>query len=62
MVLDADHQTLYAGQCLQRVPDLSFLRLCAQDRAAWKDFIETLIAHAPLVAHALLNGSDREKR
>ena len=48
MVLDADLQTLSAGHRLQRAPDLYSLRLCAQDRAAWKDLIETLVAHTPL--------------
>ena len=48
MVLDADLQTRSAGHRLQRAPDLYFLRLCAQDRAAWKDLTEELLAHAPL--------------
>eukprot|EP00644_Phytophthora_capsici_P006316 jgi/Phyca11/117195/e_gw1.32.409.1 len=48
MVLDADLQTLSAGHRLQRAPDLYLLRLCAQDRAAWKDLTEAHIAYAPL--------------
>ena len=48
MVLDADLQTLSAGHRLLRAPDLYFLRLCAQDRAAWKDLTEALLAHTPL--------------
>ncbi|OWZ24091.1 hypothetical protein PHMEG_000940 [Phytophthora megakarya] len=56
-ILDADLQTLSAGHRLQRAPDLYLLRLCAQDRAAWKDLTESLLAYAPL------NGPwSREKR
>ena len=48
MILDTDLQTLSAVHRLQCAPDLYLLRQCAQNRAAWKDLTEALIAHVPL--------------
>ncbi|OWZ00237.1 hypothetical protein PHMEG_00028617 [Phytophthora megakarya] len=38
-VLDADLQTLSSGHRLRNTPDLYMLRLCAQDKQAWKEHL-----------------------
>ncbi|POM78874.1 Hypothetical protein PHPALM_3550 [Phytophthora palmivora] len=48
MVLDADLQTLSTRHLLQRALKLYLLRLCAQDRKGWKQFIDGLLAQAPI--------------